>query len=137
MSKVILGYVSVICGLFLFIMYFAVVETTFVATDNKMALDNGTRNALTMSVNKGHLRVNEEVTIDPEIAKEALVRNYANSINYRDGDRILGIYYLTEQPIIAVDAYTSLEGSTNFSSKEETISRARNVHIIEAKKLYR
>ncbi|TCI25285.1 hypothetical protein EVJ32_10830 [Exiguobacterium sp. SH5S4] len=137
MSKVIWGGLVTFFAMFVIVFYVAYNETAFVATDNQNALDNGTRNALNQSVNMGHLRVSEEVTIDPEIAKEALVRNYAQSVNYRDGDRFLNIYYLTDQPIIATDAYTSLEGSTNFTKKEETISRSRNVYIIEAKKLNR
>jgi hypothetical protein len=137
MSKVILGGAITFFAVFIMTFYVAFNETAFVAKDNQVALDNATRNAIGDAVNVGHLRVNEEVTIDPEIAREALLRNYAKSINYRDGDRFLNIYYLTDQPILATDAYTSLEGTTNFTSKETTISRSRNVYIIESKDLTR
>lgn len=137
MSKVILGGGLTFLAMFFITFYMAFNEASFVAKDNEVSLDNATRNAIHQSINMGHLRVNEEVTLDPDIAKEALIRDYANSINYRDGDRFLNVYYLTDQPIIATDAYTSLEGHTNFTSKEETISRSRNVYIIESKDLTR
>lgn len=137
MDKVIWSGLVTFFAIFIITFYMAYNEATFVAQDNELALDNGTRNALSESVNIGNLRVNEEVTIDPQIAKEALIRNYAESVNYHDGDRFLNVYYLSEQPIIAADAYTSLEGSTNFTKEEETISRSRNVYIIESRKLTR
>lgn len=137
MSKVILGGAVTFLAIVFITFYMAYNEASFVAKDNQASLDNATRNAINESINMGNLRVNEVVTIDPEIAKEALVRRYAQSINYRDGDRFLNVYHVTEQPIIATDSYTSLEGSTNFSKKEETISRSRNVYIIESRSLTR
>jgi len=116
---------------------FAYDEATIVATDNKVSLDNATRNALNESVNIGHLRVNEEVTIDPQIARESFVRNYADSVGFKGGERYINLYYLNEKPIIASDAYTTYEGHTNFTNVEDTITRSRNVYIIEAKNLTR
>lgn len=137
MSKYILGWGVTLFAIIMIIFYMAYNEASFVAKDNQVSLDSATRNAINESINMGNLRVNEEVTIDPEIAKEALIRKYAQSINYRDGDRFLNVYHVSNQPILATDAYTSLEGSTNFSSKEETISRSRNVYIIESRTLTR
>lgn len=137
MSKVILGGGLTFFAILFITFYMAYNEASFVAKDNQVSLDNATRNAINESINVGHLRVNEEVTIDPEIAKESLVRKYAQSINYKDGDRFLNIYYMSNQPILATDAYTSLEGHTNFTNKQETISRSRNIYIIESRNLTR
>lgn len=137
MSKIVFSGILVFLLIFFITFYTAYNQATFVAKDNEVALDNATRNALSDSINVGHLRVNEEVTIDPQMAKESLIRNYAQSVNYQEGDRFLNIYYISEQPILAVDAYTSLEGTTNFTSEQETISRSRNVYIIEAKDITR
>lgn len=63
-----------------------------------------------MAVNKGAARVNEEITINEKVATEALVRQYAQSSDFNDGDKILNIVNISSKPaMIAVEGYEILE----------------------------
>lgn len=144
MSKFVLG------GFFLIFFIAAVVFTvSFEYTavddsDNETSVQNATRNAMTEAVNWGEARVNENITINQDIAVEAVVRQYAQTSDFFDGDRYLNVYRtITNPPMLAVESYTNVKTPFNRiankfnkqNNSDENITRSRDIEIVEAKEL--
>lgn len=111
-------------------------------SDNQTALTNSTRNAMTEAVNLGNARVNEELTINEEVAVEATLRMYAATADFEDGARYLSVYDVQSDPaMLAVDSYleigTPLRKMLNYFNQridiENDIARSREIVIYEAK----
>lgn len=111
-------------------------------SDNSTSVQNATRNAMTQSVNLGATRVNEEVSINREVAIEAVVRQYADSYDFAQGERYLNVYDVSSSPpMIAVEAYTLQDSPfriltnkyKNENKPTDDVTRSREVQIIEAK----
>lgn len=129
-----------------FVVYTASFEFIKVGdNENEVTIQNTARNAMTQSINWGSARVNEEITINEEIAKEAVLREYANSISFNSGDHYINIYQLSNKPpLLAVESYSEIatpfnQFVKNFSDNKnndssETVTRSREVIIYEAKK---
>lgn len=102
------------------------------AQDNHSTLEITSRDAIQKSVNMGAVRVNEEVTINPEMAKEVFVRQFVESSNFDDGDRVLNIVGLNSNPaMLAVESYQILDynPATRFMGSEKP-STVRDVDVI-------
>lgn len=105
-------------------------------SDNTTTSTAANRNAITQSINWGNARVNEEITINEDVAKEAVLRQYARDSNFADGDRYINIHNISgTPPMIAVDAYTVVKTpySNLYSDVPDNITRSRDVVIYEAK----
>lgn len=117
---------------------------TIADSDNQTAVTNSARNAMTEAVNLGNASVNEEITINEDVAIEASLRMYAASSDFYDGARYLRIYDVKSEPaMIAAESY--LEISTPFRRMaklykpdielKKDIGRSREIVIYEAKSL--
>ncbi|MBG9689702.1 hypothetical protein ABD91_01890 [Lysinibacillus sphaericus] len=113
-------------------------------SDNQTSVTNATRNAMTEAVNLGNQRVNEEVTINEDMAIEATLRMYAASSDFDDGGRYLNVYDVKSDPaFLAVESYTEIgtpiRGMLNKFSPDVKVvkdfTRSREIVIYEAKKL--
>lgn len=132
------GNLLKIIGLFLFLIL--AISLTFIWSadaNNDVVVQNAARNAMTQAINKGTVRVDEEITINEEIAKEAFVRQYAEASNFQAGTRVLNIVDISSKPaMIAVEGYNVIEGLPIFKrfNKEKTANtREVDVVIFEAK----
>lgn len=139
------------CFLLLFITFGLSFTLSFqqlnvVDSDNESSVENSTRNAMTQAINLGASRVNEEITINEEIAVEAVVRQYADSQSFAQGDRYLNIYKVSSNPpMLAVESYSTIDApfknlinEFNGENKStENVTRSREVQIIEAKDVTR
>ncbi len=144
MSKLVMGAFFIVMLLF-----FTVFTTSFqylivADSDNETSAENATRNAMTQSINWGNARVNEEITINQDIAVEAVLRQYADSSDFFDGDRFVNIYRTSSNPpMIAVESYSTIgtpfQNMANSFNKEnnssKTVTRSREIVIYEAKEL--
>lgn len=142
-----------ILGVFLltFIALFAVFAFSFeyitvADNDNEVSIENSARNAMTQAINLGNARVMEELTINEDIAVEAVLRHYADSSDFYDSDRYVNVYEVNSNPpLLAVESFASVhtpiqEMLNNFSGENtdsETVTRSREVIIYEAKDLSR
>lgn len=142
MSKMAIG------GFLLFVLLFFVVWITSFEyltigdNDNETSSQNSARNAMTKSVNWGNARVNEEITINERVAEEAVLREYANSTSFKEGNRMLNIYQVSgKPPLLAVESYSNIstpfiDMANKYTGKKdsnETVTRSREVVIYEAK----
>ncbi|MGG1021173.1 DUF5411 family protein [Bacillus paralicheniformis] len=128
-----------------FIVYTASFEYVKIGdNDNETSIQNSARNAMTQSINWGNARVNEEITINEEVATEAVLREYANSSSFNDGNRYVNIFKVSgKPPMLAVESYSNIKTPFNDmanvynkqNNSNETITRSREVVIYEAKKL--
>lgn len=95
---------------------FALLSVTFAQlltseVDNNVALEVAGRNTMYASINKGATRVEREISINPEVAKEAFVRFYAENTNFYDVEKTLYIHKINSKPpLIAVESYSQTEG---------------------------
>lgn len=138
-----LGF-GLLIGLLLIMSVGQIGKEAITEQNDDTALDNSARNALAASVNKGALRVTEEVTINEQVAEEALVRLYADNSNFNGGETSLNIYKISSKPaMIAVDSYNAVDNDlegfierfTGEDVPNERISRNREIVIFEAKDL--
>ncbi|MED3677048.1 MULTISPECIES: DUF5411 family protein [Bacillati] len=142
MSKMVIG------GFLLFVLLFFVVWITSFEyitigdNDNETSSQSSARNAMTKSINWGNARVNEEITINEKVAEEAVLREYANSTSFKEGNRMLNIYQVSgKPPLLAVESYSTIETPfvdmankyTKKNKTNKTITRSREVIIYEAK----
>lgn len=97
---------------------------------------------MTLAINWGNARVNEEITINEEVAEEAVLRQFADASDFYDGDRYLNIYHSSSKPpILAVESYSTIgtpfqDMANRFSEENDltdTIIRNREIVIFEAK----
>ncbi|MEQ2529127.1 DUF5411 family protein [Bacillaceae bacterium CLA-AA-H227] len=144
MSKLTLG-----AFFFLVLLFFAIFTSSFeyisiADSDNETSVENATRNAMTQAINLGNARVNEEISINEDIAVEAIVRQYAESSDFFEGERYVNIYRISERaPMIAVDSYTVINTPfndmasriTKKPASNESITRSREIVIYESKAL--
>lgn len=142
MSTYKFGGFIVLIGILIVVFVYSFQKIAVADSDNETGLENAARNAMTEAVNLGNARVNEEVTINEEIATESLLRQYADTTDFDGADRYLNVYQVNSDPaMIAVDSYltvqTPIQSMLNrFTDKnrdDTTIGRSREVIIWEAK----
>lgn len=116
---------------------FAYEKASIIDNDNETALENATRNAVTQSVNLGVLRTQETVTIDPQMARDVLLRQYAESVGFYDGERTVNVFKnpLDGTPLLATDSNALIKSTSDITQETYQETRSRTVQIIEAKKL--
>lgn len=116
---------------------FAYEKVSIIDNDNEMALENATRNAVNQSVNLGVLRTQEKVTIDPQMARDLLLRQYAESVGFYEGERTLNVFKnpLGGTPFLATDAYATIEPTGGLTEGIHQETRSRTVQIIESRNL--
>jgi len=146
MAAKILGGFILIFGL-LFVGFIYSFEYLKVAdSDNQTAVTNSSRNAMTEAINLGNARVNEEITINEDVAVEATLRMYAASSDFNGGARYVNVYNVVSDPaMIAVESYleigTPIRGMLNYFNKDIDIefdtTRSREITIYEAKETTR
>ena len=115
-------------------------EVSIVDNDNEQSLETSTRNAVTNSVNLGILRANEKVNLNQNAQEEILIRQYANSVGFYQGDRTLNIYRFNVgggAPLMATEAFANLKESNAVNKGLNQETRSRTVQIIEARKTTR
>jgi Flp pilus assembly protein TadG len=132
-------------GYFLFLFYTIDVGNTLVTSnDNDDAVEMATRTAVSQSINRGHLRVYEEMTLDPEVAEAAFLRSYAKNVGHNDVNtlRKVEIYGVSENPpMLAVDVTTATNGLTKnyltnwneYVDDQNNYTNERHIVIYEAK----
>lgn len=119
-----------------------IVSTNTIAfKDNNedISLKQASRNAMFLGINKGATRVEEEISIDPELTKEALIRTFvSNNANYSEDTR-LNIQYIQSKPaIIAVESVSDYTAplksflSKKGSSVQKNKVKEKEVVIFEA-----
>lgn len=127
-----------IMAMFAFLLFVVSSNYMFVAdTEEDNSLEQATVSAMSQGINMGKVRVNEEVTINENIVKEALVRQYVEQTNFHDGVKQLHIYAIASQPaMIATESYntftTPLPEYLDREEKETSVRQFTNV-IYEAK----
>lgn len=134
----------VIVSVILIILMLFVVSSNylFVADTNEdRSLERATSTAMSQGINMGQLRVDEEVTVNEEIVKESLVRQYVEQSNYHDGEKQLHIYAIASQPaMLAVESYNTFELPIKKYLKEEnteaSVRQFENI-IFEAKQTHK
>jgi len=118
---------------------FAYEKASIIDNDNETALENATRNAVTQSVNLGVLRTQETITIDPQMARDILLRQYAESVGFYEGERTINIFRSPNDgtPFLATDSNAMIEATGEITEKTYQETRSRTVQIIESKNLNR
>lgn len=146
MSAKVFGTFILIIGILTIAFSFSFSYLSAANSDNQTAVTNSARNAMTEAINLGNQRVNEEITINEEVAIEATLRMYAASSDFDDGARYLNVYRVESDPAyISVDSYleigTPIRGMLNYFSSDvkviPDITRSREVIIYEAKETER
>lgn len=115
-------------------------EVSIVDNDNEQSLETSTRNAVTNSVNLGILRANEKVNLNQNAQEEILIRQYANSVGFYQGDRTLNVYRFNAgggAPLMATEAFANLKESNAVTKDLNQETRSRTIQIIEARKTTR
>lgn len=106
--------------------------------NNDTTSQNAARNAMTQAINKGAVRVTEEITINTDIAEEAFLRQYAETSNFEDGEKILNIKGISSKPaMMAIETYNvtdHIPGFSLFGNNQDVKSRQMDIVIYEAKK---
>ena len=132
---------------FLFLFYtldVGIMHTT--STDNDDAAEIAARTAISQSINRGELRVRERMTIDPDVAEAAFVKNYARNASYNHPDtlRKVDIHEISsEPPMLAVEVTTAtnsyakryLKYWDSSQTSLKNFSNKRHVVIYEAKNI--
>jgi hypothetical protein len=132
-------------GLFAFIFFVVSLGMTSNADEDiDISVDEATKQAMYLGINKGYVRVNEEISLNYANTKEALVRSFAEQANFSDGEVKLYIHSFSEQPaLLATEAYNTFETPLykylsawdKQSRNSDTTVRHMEVGIFEAKKL--
>lgn len=142
MSTQVWGLFATIGMIILLVFTYSFQKTSVADVDNETAVQNAARNAMTEAVNLGNQRVNEEVTINEEVAVEATIRMYAASSTFGDVARYINIFDVNSAPAyIAVDSYAELQTPIRGMLKKyndkvverNDFTRSRDVVIYEAK----
>jgi hypothetical protein len=127
--------------LFGFTLFIASSSYLFAADTNEdRTLEQAAASAMSKGINMGQVRVDEEVTVNEDVVKEALVRQYVEQSNLSDGEKQLHIYALASQPsMLAVESYNTLFNlpiRKYLKEEDEKASVRQFANIIfEAKKL--
>ncbi|GAB6489451.1 hypothetical protein [Bacillus cereus] len=106
-------------------------------SDNKSALARAGSTAMDKAVKVGVLRSQEEIAIDPEIAKNEFEKSYKQNATFKDSasKREFSVHAVHEQPaMIAVEGEAEAASYTKqFDEKKGNIkSNARHIYIYEA-----
>jgi Family of unknown function (DUF5411) len=133
------GNLLKLIGLFLFIIVVFSFNYIWAAdANNDTVVQNAARNAMTQAINKGSVRVTEEITINEKMAEEAFLRQYAETANFNDGTRVLNVVDISSKPaMLAVESYNVIEGLPIFKwLNQEKTAKTREVDVLiyEAKK---
>jgi hypothetical protein len=127
--------------LFGFTLFIASSSYLFAADTNEdRTLEQAAASAMSKGINIwGQVRVDEEVTVNEDVVKEALVRQYVEQSNLSDGEKQLHIYALASQPsMLAVESYNTFDLPIRKYLKEEdekaSVRQFANI-IFEKKKL--
>ncbi|MEC2665355.1 hypothetical protein P9W94_31100, partial [Bacillus cereus] len=56
-------------------------------TNEDRTLEQAAASAMSQGINMGQVRVDEEVTVNEDVVKEALVRQYVEQSNLSDGEK--------------------------------------------------
>lgn len=141
-----IGAFAILIGLLYIVWTYSFEYSAVADSDNQTSVVNSSRNAMTEAVNLGAARVNEELTINEDIAVESVLREYSDASDFHDGARYLNVYQVSSDPaMIAVESYlaigTPLKPMLNKFTKKtdvsETIGRSREIIIYEAKETVR
>ncbi|WP_121616785.1 DUF5411 family protein [Virgibacillus halodenitrificans] len=132
-------------GYFLLMFYSIDIGNTIItANDNDDAVEIATRTAVSQSINRGHLRVHEEMTLDPEVTEATFLRSYAKNVGHNDVNtmREVEIYDVSSNPpMLAVDVTTGTNGLTKnyltnwdaYLDDQKNYTNERHIVIYEAK----
>ncbi|PGZ47595.1 hypothetical protein [Bacillus pacificus] len=106
-------------------------------SDNKSALARAGSTAMDKAVKVGVLRSQEEIVIDPEIAKNEFEKSYKQNSTFKDSasKRNFSVHSVQEQPaMIAVEGEAEAASYTKqFDEKKGNIkSNAKHIFIYEA-----
>lgn len=105
-------------------------------SDNKSALARAGSTAMDKAVKVGVLRSQEEIVIDPEIAKNEFEKSYKQNSTFKDSasKRNFSVYSVQEQPaMIAIEGEAEAASYTKqFDEKGNIKSNARHIYIYEA-----
>lgn len=94
-----------------FTLFIASASYMFAADTNEdRSLEQAAASAMSKGINMGQVRVDEEITVNEDVVKEALVRQYVEQSNLSDGEKQLHIYALASQPsMLAVESYNTFD----------------------------
>lgn len=132
-------------GYFLFMFYTIDLSVaSMLGTDNEVAVEIAGRNAISQSVNRGYLRVQEEMTIDPEVAEAVFLKSYAKNVGYNEKSTIRKVDILnisSDPPMLAVEVTTSTDAYTKkyltnwdeYLNEQKNYTNNRQIIIYEAK----
>lgn len=133
---------------FMFLFYIVdIAQIRILDDDNRDSLDVASRTAISQSVNRGTLRVEEKITIDPAVAKESLVRSYSKNISFDEkiGARGLYIKKIQSDPaMVAVEARSETESyykhymynrANAYTDQKKIKVNEKNIVIYEAKSI--
>ncbi|MED5052556.1 hypothetical protein P9850_12085 [Anoxybacillus rupiensis] len=108
--------------------------TNTVHTDQTQALDNSSKIAIQKAINKGVLRVEEEVEIDPDVAKREFQKSYEENISHDDNrtDRKYEVVTIQSRPaLIAVRGEADVEsGFKKFNHQQDDKIRSLEKYIV-------
>ncbi|TKI82149.1 hypothetical protein [Bacillus mycoides] len=137
MQKFIIGAASVLLFVgCLFLMTDMIIGDT-THSDNKSALERAGSAAMDKSVKVGVLRAQEEIAINPEIAKKEFEESYKLNATFKDpaSKRDFSVHAIQENPaMIAVEGDAEAASYTKqFDEKKGNIkSNAKHIYIYEA-----
>ncbi|ARJ25471.1 hypothetical protein B7492_30905 (plasmid) [Bacillus mycoides] len=137
MQKFIIGAASVLLFVgCLFLMTDMIIGDT-THSDNKSALERAGSAAMDKSVKVGVLRAQEEIAIDPEIAKKEFEESYKQNATFKGpaSKRDFSVHAVQENPaMIAVEGDAEAASYTKqFDEKKGNIkSNAKHIYIYEA-----
>lgn len=132
-------------GYFLFMFYTIDVSiSTMLGVDNEDAVEIAGRNAISQSINRGSLRVKEELTIDTEVAEAVFLKSYAKNVGYNEKGTIRKVDVMavsSDPPMIAVEVTTSTHSYTKqyltnwdeYLNEQKSYTNNRQIIIYEAK----
>lgn len=108
--------------------------TNTVHTDQTEALDSASKVAIQKAINKGILRVDEEIEIDPDIARKEFQKSYEENISHDDSrtERKYEIVTIQTRPaLIAVRGEADVEsGFKKFSHKQDDKIKSLEKYIV-------
>ncbi|UYW72157.1 DUF5411 family protein [Bacillus cereus] len=137
MQKLILGAVSLLLFVGCLFLMTDISIGDITHSDNKSALARAGSTAMDKAVKVGVLRSQEEIVIDPEIAKNEFEKSYKQNSTFKDSasKRNFSVYSVQEQPaMIAIEGEAEAASYTKqFDEKKGNIkSNARHIYIYEA-----
>lgn len=109
-----------------------------------VALKEATEQSMYAGVNKGCLRVDENIVLDKEKVKQAFRSKYEKLVNYKAGTTNLYIHQLDSYPpLLAAESYQTIStpfmryanGIDNEDKSDENTVRALEIAIFEATSL--